>query len=131
MTALRTLISRVVDVMLRRRRDARLDEEVQAHLELLTDEFVSKGLSREQARLAARRAFGGVDQLKERYRDRRGLPSVDTFLQDVRFALRLMRKSKGFSLVAAGSLAVSIGAIALAFSVVYAFVWKPLPIRDP
>src|SRR4030095_10232014 len=61
----------------------------------------------------------------------RSLPSLDALLQDLRFAFRLMRKSKGFSLVAAGSLAVSIGAITLAFSAVNAFVWKPLPIRDP
>src|SRR4030095_16832778 len=61
----------------------------------------------------------------------RSLPSLDALLQDLRFAFRLMRKSKGFSLVAAGSLAVSIGAITLAFSAVNAFVWKPLPIRAP
>src|SRR4030095_17099680 len=61
----------------------------------------------------------------------RSLPSLDALLQDLRFAFRLMRKSKGFSLFAAGSLAVSIGAITLAFSAVNAFVWKPLPIRDP
>jgi predicted permease len=131
MTTLRVLISRLLDVVLRRGRDALLDEEVQSHLSLLTDEFAARGLSLAEARLAARRAFGGVDQIKERYRDRRGLPSLDAFLQDVRFAFRLMRKSKGFSLVAAGSLAVSIGAITLAFSAVNAFVWKPLPIRDP
>jgi predicted permease len=131
MTGLRVWLSRAVDLLLRRRRDARLDEEVQSHLNLLTDEFVLKGLSRDEARLAARKAFGGGDQIKARYRDRRGLPSVDAFVQDLRFALRLMRKSKGFSLVAAGSLAVSIGAITLAFSAVNAFVWRPLPIRDP
>jgi predicted permease len=124
-------ISRALEVILRRRREARLDEEVQSHLNQLTDEFVLKGLSRDEAQLAARKAFGGVDQIKEHYRDRRGLPGVDAFLQDVRFAFRLMRKNKGFSLVAAGSLAVSIGAITLAFSAVNAFVWKPLPIRDP
>jgi predicted permease len=124
-------ILRALDVILRRRREARLDEEVQSHLNQLTDEFVRNGMPRDEARLAARKAFGGVDQIKERYRDRRGLPGVDAVLQDVRFAFRLMRKSKGFSLVAAGSLAVSIGAITLAFSAVNAFVWKPLPIRDP
>src|SRR6185295_2900147 len=63
--------------------------------------------------------------------DQRGLPSLDALMQDLRFAFRLMRKSKGFSLVAAGSLAVGIGAITLAFSAVNAFVWKPLPVRDP
>ncbi|MGH9201003.1 MAG: ABC transporter permease, partial [Vicinamibacterales bacterium] len=131
LTALRTFLFRVADLVRRGRRDQRLDEEVQTHLDLLTEEQIAKGVPPAEARLAARRAFGGVDQIKERYRDRRGLPSLDAFLQDLRFAFRLMRKSKGFSLVAAGSLAVSIGAITLAFSAVNAFVWKPLPIRDP
>jgi predicted permease len=131
MTTLRIWLSRILEPALRRRRDQRLSEEVQSHLDLLTEEYVARGLSRADARLAARKAFGGVDQIKDSYRERRGLPSLDEFLQDLRFAFRLMRKSKGFSLVAAGSLAVSIGAITLAFSAVNAFVWKPLPIRDP
>ena len=81
--------------------------------------------------LAARKSFGGVDQIKERYRDQRGLPFVDMLIQDVRFAVRLMRKNAAFSLTAAGSLALSIGALTLAFSAVNAIVFKPLPIADP
>src|SRR5262245_11844329 len=131
MTPVRVWCSRVIDVFLRRQRDERLTEEVQTHLDLMTDECIARGLSPAAAHLAARKAFGGVDQIKARYRDQRGFPSLDALLQDLQFACRLMRKSKGFSLVAAGSLAVSIGAITLAFSVVNAFVWKPLPIRDP
>ena len=65
--------------------------------------------------LAARKSFGGVDQIKERYRDQRGLPFFDMLVQDVRFAFRLMRKNAAFSLTAAGSLALSIGALTLAF----------------
>ena len=129
--ALRTFLSRLVDVVQRRQRDQRLSEEVQTHLDALTDEFIAQGQSTADARLAARKAFGGVDQIKERYRDERSLPSLDALLQDLRFAFRLMRKNRGFSLVAAGSLTVSIGAITLAFSAVNAFVLKPLPIRDP
>ena len=131
MTRIRVWISRAFDLVFRRRRDARLAEEIREHLDLLAEEHIARGLSPDEARLAARKAFGGVDQIKERSREVRGLPSLDAFLQDLQFAFRLMRKNKGFSLVAAGSLAVSIGALTLAFSAVNAFVWKPLPVRDP
>jgi predicted permease len=128
---MRTWLSRLADLVLRRSREERLDAEVEAHLELLADEYVTRGLSPEAARLAARKEFGGVDQIKERYRDQRGLPFFDTLAQDVRFSVRLMRKNALFSFTAAGSLALSIGALTMAFSIVNAFVFKPLPIRDP
>ena len=74
MTGLRVWISRALDLLLRRRRDDRLAEEIANHLELLEAEHVDRGLSPQDARLAARRAFGGVDQLTETYREQRGLP---------------------------------------------------------
>ena len=104
---MRAWLSRLADMFLRRRRDLRLDDEVRAHLELLTDDFMARGMTREHAALAARRQFGGVDQVKERYRDQRGLPLLDWLMQDVRFAVRLMRKHALFSITAAGSLALS------------------------
>ena len=128
---MRPFLSRVLELVRRRSRDRQLDDEVQAHLDLLTDEHIARGLPVEAARLAARRSFGGVDQIKERYRDQRGLPVLDVLVQDVRFAYRLMRKNAAFSLTAAGSLALSIGALTLAFAIVHAFVFKPLPITDP
>jgi len=128
---MRILISRLLDVVLRRQRDDRLSEEVQTHLDLLTDEHIAHGMSPADARLAARKEFGGIDQIKERYRDQRGLPFLETLMQDVRFAVRLMIRSPGFTLTAAGSLALSIGALTLAFSAVNALVLKPLPIRNP
>jgi predicted permease len=128
---MRTWLSRLADLVLRRSREERLDAEVDTHLELLADEHLKRGLSPEAARLAARKEFGGVDQIKERYRDQRGLPFLDTLAQDVKFSIRLMRKNPLFSLTAAGSLALSIAALTMAFSIVNAFVFKPLPIRDP
>jgi predicted permease len=128
---MRSWLSRFADLLLRRSRDERLDAEVETHLELLADEHIKRGLSPDAARLAARRSFGGVDQIKERYRDQRGLPFVDTLAQDVKFSVRLMRKNALFSITAAGSLALSIAALTMAFSIVNAFVFKPLPIRDP
>jgi predicted permease len=128
---MRVLLSRVLDVLLRRSREQRLDDEIQQHLDLLTDDYVAGGMSRDEARLAARRAFGGVDQIKERYRDQRGLPFLEMLSQDVKFAVRLMRKHALFSMTAIGSLALSIGALTIAFSIVNVFVFKALPIKDP
>jgi predicted permease len=127
---MRAWFSRIADLLLRRSRERRLDAEVQSHLELLADEYVANGMSPADARLAARKAFGGVDQLKERYRDQRGLPFLETLAQDLNFSIRLMRKNLLFSITAAGSLALSIAALTMAFSIVNAFVFKPLPIKD-
>lgn len=128
---MRTFLSRLLDVVFRRSREQRINDEIQAHLDLLTDEYIAQGISPHDARLAARRAFGGVDQIKERYRDQRGLPFFDTLAQDLKFSGRLMRKHPLFSITATASLALSIGALTMAFSIVNAFVFKPLPIRDP
>jgi predicted permease len=130
MTSLKTWLSRLADIVLRNSRDARLSSEIDHHIEMLTDDLIARGASPADARLAARKQFGGVDQMKERYRDQRGLPFLDTLSQDVKFSVRLMRKSPSFSLTAAGSLALSIGAQTKAFSIVNAFVFKPLPIKD-
>jgi putative ABC transport system permease protein len=68
----------------RRRADDRLDEEIRAHLDLLAAEYERRGMTPEQARRAARRDFGGVEPMKEAYRDRRGIPIIETVAQDVR-----------------------------------------------
>ena len=128
---MRTAWLRLLEFFDRDRRERRLADEIQGHLDLLIEEHMARGLTREDAVPAARKSFGGVDQIKERYRDQRGLPFFETLIQDVRFALRLMRKNAMFSLTAAGSLAVSIGALTIAYSAVNAIVFKPLPIADP
>ena len=71
---------------------AQLEAEIQAHLALLADEYVAQGMLQRDAEFAARKAFGGVDQLKERYRDRRGFPMITELVQDTRYALRLMTR---------------------------------------
>ena len=76
MTRLRVIVARLVGFLSTRRRDADLNDEIQAHLDLLTNEHMRAGLSLDDARAAARREFGGVDQIKETYRDQRGLPFV-------------------------------------------------------
>ena len=131
MTTLRALASRVSNLLLRRRRDARLDEEVQAHLDLLADEHVARGMAPEDARLAARKAFGGVDQLKALYRDQRGLPFVDALWQDVRIGVRMLIRDCQFTAVAALALALGMGATTAMFTIVNGMNLRDLPFDEP
>jgi predicted permease len=128
---MRVLWSRIRELFIRHRLDARLDEEVQAHLEELAAEYMRRGATPEQARRAARRAFGGVEQMKERYRDRRGLPWLDDLRQDLRYAVRGLARTPVFAAVAVITLAVGIGANTAIFSLLDAVLLRPLPVRDP
>jgi hypothetical protein len=98
---------------------------------LLTRDYIQQGLSPRDACAAARRAFGGLDQMKETYRDQRGLPAIETFVQDLRYAARVLRRDPGFAAVAIVSLAIGIGASTAAFSVFNAVLVRPLPVSDP
>ena len=128
MTALRVLMSRFLDLFLKRRREQELAEEIEAHLDLLTQEHVRRGMSLEDARAAARRTFGGVEQVKESYREQRGLPFVETLAQDLRFGVRLLWRDRGFVLTAVLVLGLGIGVNNMLFTVLNAHTIRGLPI---
>ncbi|MDP2389341.1 MAG: ABC transporter permease, partial [Acidobacteriota bacterium] len=124
-----TFISRLLDFVLRRQREDRLSAEVQAHLDLLADDYVAQGMSPADARLAARKAFGGVDETKMRYREQRGLPIVDALAQDVRFAIRVLARDRGFALTAILVLGVGLGVNNMFFTLVYAHKFRGVAVK--
>jgi predicted permease len=128
---LRILISRLVALFRKQRLEQELDEEVRSHLEMLVEENVRKGMSSEEARYAALRSFGGVEQVKEIYREQRGLPVIETLFQDARYGLRMLAKNPGFTTVAVVTLALGIGANTAIFSVINAFMLRMIPVKSP
>jgi predicted permease len=131
MIELRSFFSRLRGMLGKSRSDDELNSELRAHLEALTEENVRRGMSSEEARYAARREFGGFEQTKESYRDLRGLPFVETFLQDVRIGFRSLLKRPGFTAIAILTLALGIGVNTSLFTVVHGVLFSPLPFPEP
>lgn len=111
--------------------DREMDEEMRAHLELRTQANIKAGMPPEEARYAAQRSFGGMEQVKEMCRDLRGVGWIEIFWQDVRFGLRMLRKSPSFTAAALLTLALGIGATTAIVSVVKIAVFNPLPVSHP
>jgi predicted permease len=131
MSWLHVLVSRIRGIFSKRRLEREFDDELRSHIEMLAEENMRKGMSPEEARYAARRAFGGVQQTKEVYRERRGFAMVETFVQDVRYGLRMLRRSPAFTAAAVFTLALGIGANTTIFTIVDGVMLKMLPVKNP
>ena len=123
----RMFAQRLFSLFRRRRLEDDLDDELRSHLEMAVELNLRKGMSAEDARREALKSFGGVEQTKENYRDQRGLPMIDTTLQDLRFGFRMLRRNPGFSMLAILCLTLGIGANAAVFSWVEGILFRPYP----
>ncbi len=128
---LATLRLRLRSVFQRPAVEAELDEELRFHLDRQTEALIAQGMPPAEARRAARRAFGGVEQHKETSRDARGVRLIEEIAQDLRYGARALRRSPVFAAVAVLSLGIAIGANTTAFNVIDGWLLKPLPVPDP
>jgi predicted permease len=126
-----TIPLRLRSLFRRRQVERELDEELHYHIDRQIEESIAKGMTPEEARYAALRAMGGIEQRKEECRDMRRLRLIEELMQDLRFGLRNLRKSPGFTSVAVLSLALGIGANTAIFSLINALMLKILPVKEP
>src|SRR5437868_7171920 len=121
------LTLRLRSIFHKNRAELDLSEELQFHLQNQIDEYVAQGMNLKEARHAALRSLGGIKQAKEECRDARKVRLIENFLQDVRFGLRMLRRSPGFALLAILCLTLGIGANAAVFSWMEGLLFRPYP----
>lgn len=124
-------VARFIALYRRSSLDQELDSELSAHLELAIEENLQRGMSPEEARRAALVNLGGTQQARERHREARGLPALDTFFQDLRYASRGVLKNPAFTAAAVVTLALGIGVNASIFSMISGFLLRRPPGRNP
>jgi putative ABC transport system permease protein len=128
---LRIWLVRISTLFRKNRLEQDLDQDIQEHLQMATEENLRRGMSPREAADAARRSFGGPEQMKEEFRDQRGIPFLETLSRELRFAIRSLRRAPGFTALTILTLAVGIGANSAIFSAVNALLFHPAGVTDP
>ena len=115
----------------RKDRTGFLEEEMACHAEMLTAEYMARGMTESEARYAARRDLGNITSLREQYHEQNGLPVLENLWQDLKFAVRTLRRNLVFTSSCIATLGVGLGAMTTVLCLVSAFLWKPLPFPQP
>jgi len=130
MRQLRALLKRLTNLFSKKSHDREFSAEMESHLDLHIEDNLRAGMTPQEARRQALIKLGGIEQTKEAWRERKGLPFLETLFRDFFYAGRVLRKNAGFTVVAVSTLAIGIGANAAIFSVLESQLWRPLPFPD-